>query len=242
MSPEELEGLLSEPSSARELVQRAVMDPQRCDELSALALSWLDEATKRRALALHLIRALNLRASALELSARLDQGWIGQANPLYGLSATASLELDGVSRFASPVAYHASPTLAETALRVCYDLIPQAHPRYQEALSWGLSSSDHEPQLLRPLWEAWPAHERLTPLLPHLKTLLSADPSIGRALAIRVALFHPNDAPIITEGLSGLDLESLAPFRESLEKQLMRVKRVKLWVTCRESLNKFRAN
>jgi len=229
---------LCEPSSAYTLTQEAISDPERCSELSRLAQAWLDvEEPLERALSLHLTRALGLRSVALSIPQRLSQGWMEVKNPLWGRSVErATPALDGVSPFAKPVAYYARPSLAETALRALFNLSPHAHPARSAGLSWGLEALQREPALISALWEAWPAERSLLPLAEHLGGLLTLTPSVGETLAVRLALLHLDEAVQICEALSGLDEQSLAPLREALHKQLLRVKRVRLWVSCREAL------
>lgn len=145
---------------------------------------------------------------------------------------------DGVSAFAVQVPFHAYPTLAETALRGLFYLSPHAHPARAQGLSWGLSALNTEPLLITTLWEAWPAERSLLPLKPHLGDLLTQSPSEGRALAVRLALLHPDEALELCEALSELEEVNLGPLYEALHKQLLRVKRVRLWVECREALRR----
>ena len=229
---------LCEPTSAHLLTQEAICDSERCAELSSLAQAWLDtEEPLQRALSLHLIRALGLRAVALSIPVRLSEGWMKVKNPLWGRPVErVTPVVDVVSFFAQPIAYYAQQTLAETALRALFTLSPHAHPARTAGLNWGLEALRYEPRLISALWEAWPAERSLLPLAEHLGALLTLSPSVGEALAVRLALLHLDEALPICEALSGLSEQSLTPLREALHKQLLRVKRVRLWVSCREAL------
>jgi hypothetical protein len=146
----------------------------------------------------------------------------------------------------SPALYVATPHLTHTALALLLELTPRAHPRYAESLSWAserLGSVSVETTLYIPLlrlvWRAWPAERPLLELSPHLSALLCDDPTQGEPLATRLALFHPEHALEVCEVLARalqtntLTLNTLNPFMSALEKQLLRVGKVKVWAHCR---------
>jgi hypothetical protein len=246
-----------EEEVAREALSRAwvgglVSSEGRAARAIELARRWLDDPSAlRRALALHLARAVGARGlcgaicEALEGSPAL---WRGVSNPLWEVEdrsdrSEAPPPGDGVSRFPPTRRAFCAPTLAESALSCVAALAPSAHPARQRASQWALAEAaalwdggalEEAAPLALLAWENRDPRASLLPLAPYARALLSLRPELAEPLALRLALLSPHEAPALCAALAALPPS--APrhaFERALRKQLGRVGRVRLWVECR---------
>jgi hypothetical protein len=223
-------------------VRAAVSNPVFAHAVISIADGWLDHASAfKRALSLHYLRALGARGCCERVSKTLTQrpyDWLFIINPLFELNEEArplmedSTSEDGVSFFPPRKIYFVEETLAETALQLLITLCPPQHIARESAIDWALT----EPSLTVWAWDAWAPQRAHLPLLQSALKVLNESEEWCEALALRLALFHPQEAPIFCEHLKALHSPQKHIFERTLEKQLRRVGKIKLWVHCRKSL------
>ena len=234
--------VLSEHDRSLFWVRAAVSNPQFAHAVITIADDWLDHVSSlKRALSLHFLRALGARGRCDRVSRVLTQrpsDWLFIVNPLSELNEEASSLIedstseDGVSFFPPRKVYFFEETLAETALQLLITLCPPQHSARERAIDWALA----EDSLTVWAWDAWAPQRPHLPLLPSAFRILTDSEEWCEALALRLALFHPQEAPIFCEQLRELEPPRKSVFERTLEKQLRRVGKIKLWVRCRQSL------
>ena len=156
-----------------------------------------------------------------------------------------------MSRFAHLAPLFSESSLGYTALSLIGDLSISGHPAMGRALahvSAHLSASvgdrfytetlsaDDKLRLSAWLWDHLDLKADLTPLLPVASECLNGRSDRAEVLAIRLALLSPESATLICQSLVSLELEQRQRFAMMLEKQLKRVGKIRLWVSCREHL------
>ena len=228
-----------------------VSSEERAGRAVAVARRWLlDPLAERRALAVHLARAVGARGLCEALCEALEaspEGWRGVVNPLWAAEpAPPPPPGDGVSRFPSPRLTFCAPTLAESALACLAALAPSAHPARERASRWALAEAaalwgrgavEEAAPLARLAWETRDPRAPLLPLAPYAPLLLSLHPELAEPLALRLALLCPHEAPALCAALAPLPPSAARDaFARALQKQLGRVGRVRLWVECRGAL------
>jgi hypothetical protein len=200
------------PESRPWLIRAAIGDAALSQEISGLAGEWTRSPDMEdRRLGLLLGDRLGLKHVAQQLAVSVHEdpdSWIGQL----GLEGSnASLAQDAVV-FLARVSQPGSETLART-------------------LQFALAHS--ETRILG--WQGLPP-EQLPDAIPWIPKLLEEAPQLANQVASRFALLARDHCPALCEAVSGADLPVREVIGATLQKNLKRMGKIRLWAASRDAL------
>lgn len=184
--------------------------------------------------------------------------WFVSKNPLYQVSLEHSTwhdelskveqKRDGVSHFPPLKRLYAENTMAETALNLVQDIALSIDPIRDKLLRLvndylsKFSACDDTETVVRSnslkdwLWSQWRDGIQDEAMLLIAYQSVKDQPKRAETLALRLALLSPQLAERACSSLKALPNDQKLSFAVALEKQLKRVGRIKLWVSCRTAL------
>ena len=159
---------------------------------------------------------------------------------------------DGISQFPPLTRLYTAPTMAQTVLNLVHEIALGIDPIRAKLV--GIVSvylaNDHQANpvskmspneqimahLRTWLWDQWRNGSQDELMLSMAYHCVLNQPKRAENLALRLALVSPNLAEKACYHLQALPDEQKSFFASSLEKQLKRVGKIKLWVACRTLL------
>ena len=197
---------------------------------------------------------------SLEISKQASEkaiSWFAIKNPLFSANLDDSAwhnelsivehKRDGVSNFPPLKRLYAGETMAETALNLIHEIALSIDPIREQLLrlvnSYLASRSNltshqfiaQDDKLRDWLWAQEGIQDEAMLLIAYQS--IKDRPERAETLALRLALISPHLAEKACSNLQALPNDQKLIFATALEKQLKRVGKIRLWVSCRTALN-----